>query len=157
MTIISRRLPAPAGEVLMATALGRASTATKEGPGEYVDETVITNQGKSATFNDATRKSAGINVEAFKGTVPLSSLVNSRGDVNKAVAVARNVDGVKLVKNDCVSSGASRETQQRKANGDASLHPTATISFFGAHGMRGCVPFISASLLASPWGETPGP
>ena len=44
--------------------------------------------------------SAEINVETFKGIVQLSGFVNSRADINKAVAVARGVDGVKSVKND---------------------------------------------------------
>lgn len=100
MTIISRKLAALAGAVLMATALGCASTAKQEGTGEYVDDTVITTKVKAAIFKDATLKSAEINVETFKGTVQLSGFVNSREDVNKAVSVARNVSGVKSVKND---------------------------------------------------------
>jgi hypothetical protein len=39
-------------------------------------------------------------VETFKGIVQLSGFVNSRADINKAVAVARGVGGVKSVKND---------------------------------------------------------
>jgi len=100
MTIISRKLASLAGIVLMATALGCASTATSEGTGEYVDDSVITTKVKTAIFNEPTLKSAEINVETFKGTVQLSGFVNSQGDVNKAVAVARNVKGVTAVKND---------------------------------------------------------
>ena len=100
MTIISRKLASVAGIVLMATALGCASTSTSEGTGEYVDDSVITTKVKTAIFNEPTLKSTEINVETFKGTVQLSGFVNSQGDVNKAVAVARNVKGVSAVKND---------------------------------------------------------
>ena len=77
MTIISRKLASVAGIVLMATALGCASTATSEGTGEYVDDTVITTKVKTAIFNEPTLKSAEINVETFKGMVQLSGFVNS--------------------------------------------------------------------------------
>jgi osmotically-inducible protein OsmY len=100
MTIISRKLASVAGIVLMATALGCASTSTSEGTGEYVDDSVITTKVKAAIFNEPTLKSTEINVETFKGTVQLSGFVNSHGDVNKAVSVARNVKGVTAVKND---------------------------------------------------------
>src|SRR5512141_562061 len=80
--------------------LGCASTSTKEGTGEYVDDTVITTKVKAAVFNEPSLKSAEINVETFKGVVQLSGFVNSQGDINKAVEVARKVGGVKSVKND---------------------------------------------------------
>jgi len=44
--------------------------------------------------------SAEINVETFKGVVPLSGFVSSQADVGKAVEVARGVAGVKAVEND---------------------------------------------------------
>jgi len=86
--------------LLLATVVGCAGTATKEGTGEYVDDTVITTKVKAAIFNEPTLKSAEINVETFKGTVQLSGFVNSRADINKAVEVARGVGGVAAVKND---------------------------------------------------------
>ena len=85
---------------LLASLLGCAGTATKEGTGEYVDDSVITTKVKAAIFNEPSLKSAEINVETFKGTVQLSGFVNSRADINKAVEVARGVGGVKSVKND---------------------------------------------------------
>ena len=79
--------------------VGCASTSTKEGTGEYVDDTVITTKVKTAIFNEPTLKSAEINVETFKGVVQLSGFVNSQADINKAVEVARGVGGVKSVSN----------------------------------------------------------
>jgi len=100
MTNIFRKLASLAGIALMATALGCASTATSEGTGEYVDDTVITTKVKTAIFNEPTLKSAEINVETFKGKVQLSGFVNSKQDIDKAVMVARSVKGVESVKND---------------------------------------------------------
>ena len=86
--------------ILLASLLGCAGTATKEGTGEYFDDTVITTKVKAAIFHEPSLKSAEINVETFKGTVQLSGFVSSRADINKAVEVARGVNGVKSVKND---------------------------------------------------------
>jgi osmotically-inducible protein OsmY len=79
--------------------LGCASTPTKEGTGEYVDDSVITTKVKAAIFNEPTLKSAEINVETFKGVVQLSGFVSSQSNINKAVEVARGVAGVTSVKN----------------------------------------------------------
>ena len=79
---------------------GCASTSKQEGTGEYVDDSVITSKVKAAILEEPTLSSAEINVETFKGIVQLSGFVNSRADINKAVAVARGVGGVKSVKND---------------------------------------------------------
>ena len=79
---------------------GCASTATHEGTGEYVDDSVITTKVKAGIFNEPTLKSAEINVETFKGTVQLSGFVSNPTEVQKAAEVARAVKGVTLVKND---------------------------------------------------------
>lgn len=63
--------------IVLASAWGCGSTATKEGTGEYVDD-----------------------VETFKGVVQLSGFVRSQTDIDKAAQVARGVAGVKSVKND---------------------------------------------------------
>jgi len=100
MTSITRRMATLAGVVFVALALGCASTAKQEGTGEYVDDTVITTKVKTAIFNEPTLKSAEINVETFKGIVQLSGFVSSAANETLAVQVARNVGGVKSVKND---------------------------------------------------------
>jgi len=84
----------------MATTLGCASTSKSEGTGEYVDDSVITTKVKAAILQESTLKSAEINVETFKGIVQLSGFVRSQANVNTAVVVAKNVHGVKSVKND---------------------------------------------------------
>ena len=100
MKTLSRRWGTLLGIVLMATALGCASTAKQEGTGEYVDDTVITGKVKAAILNEPTLKSAEINVETFKGVVQLSGFVSSPAAETTAVAVAKQVGGVKSVKND---------------------------------------------------------
>ena len=85
--------------VVMALLTGCASTPTQEGTSEYVNDTALTTKVKAAVFAEPTLKSAEINVETFKGVVQLSGFVSSRADINKAVSVARSVEGVKSVKN----------------------------------------------------------
>ena len=82
------------------TAVSCASTQKHEGSGEYIDDSIITSKVKAAILNEPSLSSAEINVETFKGVVQLSGFVNSSADINKAVAVARGVGGVKSVKND---------------------------------------------------------
>lgn len=84
----------------LVSVVGCASTSTQEGTGEYVDDAVITTKVKKAIFDEATLKSAEINVETFKGTVQLSGFVSAQASAGKAAELARNVKGVKSVKND---------------------------------------------------------
>jgi osmotically-inducible protein OsmY len=86
--------------IMLASFMGCASTSTKEGTGEYVDDSVITAKVKAEIFKDDSLKSSEINVETFKGVVQLSGFVNSQEDIDKAVKVARTVKGVTSVKND---------------------------------------------------------
>ncbi|MGZ5119660.1 MAG: BON domain-containing protein [Burkholderiales bacterium] len=85
--------------IVLASLLGCAGTSTKEGTGEYFDDSVITTKVKAAIFNEPSLKSAEINVETFKGTVQLSGFVSSRADINKADEIARGVPGVTSVRN----------------------------------------------------------
>ena len=86
--------------MIAVTALGCASSPRSEGAGEYVDDSVITAKVKTAIFEQPSLKSAEINVETFKGVVQLSGFVSSQSSADSAVMVAKNVGGVKSVKND---------------------------------------------------------
>jgi osmotically-inducible protein OsmY len=98
---LSQRLAMLSLAVATAATLGAcAATPTSEGTGQYLDDTVITAKVKAAVLNEPTLKSAEINVETFKGRVQLSGFVSSRADIDKAVAVARDVMGVTSVAND---------------------------------------------------------
>jgi osmotically-inducible protein OsmY len=91
--------------ILLASLLGCASTATSQGTGEYVDDSVITAKVKAAIFADETLKSTEINVETFKGVVQLSGFVKQPADIARATEVARGVKGVVSVKNDMLVKG----------------------------------------------------
>jgi osmotically-inducible protein OsmY len=84
--------------ILLAT-LGCAATRSHEGTGQYIDDSAITTKVKAAILHEPGLKSAEINVETFKGVVQLSGFVSSRGDIDKAVKLARGVSGVKSVTN----------------------------------------------------------
>lgn len=85
---------------ILVSGLGCASTSTQEGTGEFVDDAVITTKVKVAIFNEPSLKSTEINVETFKGVVQLSGFVSSEANERKAIELARNVKGVKSVKDD---------------------------------------------------------
>ena len=87
---------------LIAVFLGCASTPTREGTGEYIDDSAITTKVKAAIFNDPNLKVFQINVETFKGEVQLSGFVDSSQSVKRAGEVARGVHGVKSVKNNII-------------------------------------------------------
>lgn len=82
------------------TAAGCAATRTHEATGQYVDDSVITSKVKAAILGEPGLKVAEINVETFKGRVQLSGFVSHRGDIDSAIRLARNVDGVSSVTND---------------------------------------------------------
>jgi osmotically-inducible protein OsmY len=88
--------------ILVTAFLGCASTPTKEGTGEYVDDSAITTKVKAAIMNESSLKVFQINVETFKGEVQLSGFVDSTQSVQKAGEVARGVGGVKSVKNNLI-------------------------------------------------------
>ncbi|MBU1247973.1 MAG: BON domain-containing protein [Proteobacteria bacterium] len=83
---------------VFALSIGCASTSKQEGTGEYIDDSVITTKVKAMIFNDDTLKSSEINVETYKGVVQLSGFVSSQANIDRAVVVAAQVDGVKSVK-----------------------------------------------------------
>ena len=99
MTLI-KRFSAVLFAAVLLSALGCASTDTRESTGEYVDDTVITTRVKTAIFNEPSLKVLQINVETYKNVVQLSGFVNSATDMSKALDVARDVPGVRSVRND---------------------------------------------------------
>ncbi|MDR5900268.1 BON domain-containing protein [Halomonas vilamensis] len=60
---------------------------------------MITAKVKAVIFNETTLKSAEINVETYKGVVQLSGFVNSQAEIDTAVRLAREIKGVKSVRN----------------------------------------------------------
>ncbi|RJG20478.1 BON domain-containing protein [Massilia cavernae] len=77
-----------------------APTPTREGTGEYIDDTLITGKVKAAFAADPNVKATEINVETFKGEVQLSGFVAQPADAARAAEIARGIKGVTSVKND---------------------------------------------------------
>jgi hyperosmotically inducible protein len=61
-------------------------------------DTAITTKVKAGLLKEPKLESLGIHVETEKGTVMLSGFVNSKAEADKAVQVAKGVDGVATVK-----------------------------------------------------------
>ena len=86
--------------VTLVSVVGCASTAQKQGTGEYVDDAVITTKVKAALVENPLTKAYQIEVETYKGVVQLSGFVATQAEANKAAELARGVNGVSSVKND---------------------------------------------------------
>lgn len=84
---------------LLLALAGCAGSRTQESTGEYIDDSVITTKVKSAFASDQAVDAINIQVTTFKGTVQLSGFAKSRQEINRAVELARGVEGVKAVKN----------------------------------------------------------
>ncbi len=78
---------------------GGTMERTAANAGRAVDDSVITGKVKAALIADPTTKAHQIEVETFQGQVQLSGFVESTEARSRAVEIARNVDGVKDVKN----------------------------------------------------------
>ena len=85
--------------VLFALA-GCAGNAKQESVGEFVDDAVITAKVKSAFVEDKEVSALNVRVETYKGMVQLSGFVSGARESWKAAQLARNVQGVKGVRND---------------------------------------------------------
>jgi osmotically-inducible protein OsmY len=85
--------------IVLATLMGCASTATKEGTGGYFDDSTITAKVKTELMNTPNIDSTEITVETFKGVVKLSGYLDSMTMIDAAVKAAKSVDGVKSVDN----------------------------------------------------------
>ena len=85
---------------LMLSALGCGSTPQQSSTGQYIDDSAITTKVKTGIFNEPSLKVNQISVETYKNVVQLSGFVDSSASMDKAVTIARSVQGVSSVKND---------------------------------------------------------
>jgi len=100
---MKRTLTQGAVAAALATALlmtGCAPTATRQGTGEYIDDSVITSKVKAALLADPEVKGTAVNVETYRGTVQLSGFVDSPSEIARAAEKAYEVKGVNSVRND---------------------------------------------------------
>jgi len=100
MKQLLRNISAVFVALTLATALGCAANLPQESAGEYIDDAVITTKVKASILDQPSLKSSEIRVETFKGAVYLRGFVSSQASIDKAVEVARGVNGVRSVKNE---------------------------------------------------------
>lgn len=81
------------------TAAQKSAPASHETAGQSLDDSVVTAKVKAKLVDDPVTKAYQINVETFKGTVQLSGFVDSAEAVSRATTLAKDVGGVKDVKN----------------------------------------------------------
>ncbi|CAN7416689.1 BON domain-containing protein [Caballeronia sp. dw_19] len=77
-----------------------SSTPSHESAGEYTADSALTAKVKAALLADPGLKSLAVSVTTYRSEVLLSGFVNSPDQIQKAVAVARGVEGVQSVKNE---------------------------------------------------------
>ena len=102
MKIQSNRLCALLASGLLAvitvgTLSGCAGDRYTRSTGEHIDDESVRLRVNSALHDNADYKFNGVVVTVFKGTVQLSGFVNKRDQKNKAVEIAKQVEGVKDV------------------------------------------------------------
>jgi hyperosmotically inducible protein len=93
-------VPAAFAALAMLAMAGCAVTRGQETIGAYVDDATITTQIKSRFVENKAVDAASIKVETLNGTVMLSGFAKSGTERSTAEAIARNVNGVKSVRNE---------------------------------------------------------
>jgi osmotically-inducible protein OsmY len=81
------------------TATQPAAASGQPSAGEAVDDAVVTAKVKAKLVDDEVTKPYQIEVATFKGTVQLSGSVDSEEARSRATELAKDVGGVKDVKN----------------------------------------------------------
>jgi hyperosmotically inducible protein len=85
-----------------------ATTASAEptrGPVQTVSDAAITAKVKTALGNDELVKARNINVDTLRGEVTLNGTVNSAAEKERAISLAKRVDGVANVKDNLRTAG----------------------------------------------------
>ena len=94
-------------EIMMSAALGVGAIALvgcsvardQQTAGAYVDDAGITTKIKAAFAEDKTVAATSISVETLNGEVQLSGFAKTEAERVKAYEIARNVKGVRSVRN----------------------------------------------------------
>jgi osmotically-inducible protein OsmY len=88
--------------IMISLVTGCSPSPTREQPGEYIDDALITSKVKAAFAADPEVKATEVKVVTYKGIVQLSGFVDTAEMAQRAAEIARKVKGVKNVKNDIV-------------------------------------------------------
>ena len=81
---------------------GCAVSRDQETVGAYIDDTAITTSIKARFVKDKQVDASSISVETLNGTVQLSGFAKSATERDAAESIARQVKGVKAVRNEIV-------------------------------------------------------
>ncbi len=89
-------------------AAAQTTTPATTTVGTEIDDTVVTSKVKSALLADPEIKSLDLKVETRSGEVMLSGFVANQTQIDRALSVAKSVEGVKVVSNKIdLQAGAS--------------------------------------------------
>jgi hyperosmotically inducible protein len=88
--------------IVVAIMFGCAGDRTTRSTGQVIDDGTIATKVKSALIADPQVKGTQVQVEVYKGVVQLSGFVDRLAEAQRAVAVTRNVEGVKEVRNNLI-------------------------------------------------------
>jgi osmotically-inducible protein OsmY len=81
---------------------GCTMTPYQESTGQYIDSSVITAKVKAKLLADEKINGLAITVKTYQNVVQLSGFVNYPSQANRAVELAKSVEGVLSVKNSLV-------------------------------------------------------
>jgi len=95
-------LTAAAMAVAVLISAGCAVSRGQETAGAYIDDATITSQVKSRMLDNPNVAGTSISVETLNGTVMLSGFAKNTTEKDTAERIARDVNGVKSVKNQIV-------------------------------------------------------
>ena len=82
------------------TLAGCAVTRGQETTGAYIDDAAITSSVKTRFIDNRDVDAASIKVETLNGTVMLSGFAKNGTEKSSAETIARNVSGVRSVRNE---------------------------------------------------------
>lgn len=100
MIEVKRGLVAFACAVFLAGLGACASTQEHRATGEFVDDAALTVRVKNALVKADGINAHAINVNSYRGEVLLSGYLDNQNMIEHAADVARNVAGVRVVRND---------------------------------------------------------
>ncbi len=101
--MVTRQLLAAAiAAAALLTTTGCAVIRGQESVGAYIDDATITTQIKSRFVESKAVDAASIRVETLKGTVLLSGFAKNPEERSVAERIARDVNGVKVVRNEII-------------------------------------------------------
>jgi hyperosmotically inducible protein len=85
--------------VLPLMAIGCSGGPDSPSFGEHIDDSVITSKVKTKLLRDPQVSGLDISVDTFKGRVALNGFVDNQSQIEQAVRLAREVQGVRTVEN----------------------------------------------------------